>query len=387
MLDSIRRAPGISRAEIARKTGFSRTSVTFVVNRLLKSRLVLEEKVDNGMQAGRPPTALQLNAQSMLAIGVEIARPKSGVVLVDLNGTVVDRRMVLWDRDIESFFDHIRTAIREVALPFKPSRILGVGVSLPGTIDKSIGRVVGAESLEWFNVDAAALLRRNLKWPLFFENDANLSALAEQWFSSSDGESLRYFVYVRTQGGVGTGVVVDGRILHGVASAGAEFGHVMLYPDGRSCQCGNRGCWEQYASDTALTREYKDLSGESVDDCLLIVKRARDKDPIALDALRKTASFLALGFVNLVVALNPQAIIMGEPYASAWDLVDDVVLSELDRRVPAYSLRNLRLLPSRIGADSALRGAAALVLAHFFTRFDHTKDDSLPIGVSIDAHA
>ncbi|HYI93952.1 MAG TPA: ROK family transcriptional regulator [Bryobacteraceae bacterium] len=386
VLDSIRRTPGISRAEIARTTGFSRTSVTFVVNRLLKSRLILEEKIENGLQAGRPPTALQLNAQSMLAIGVEIARPRSGVVLVDLNGKVIDRRTIPWDKDVDAFFDEIRMAIRDVTVSFKPSRILGVGVSLPGTIDKSVGRVVGAEGLDWFNIDVGTRLRHKFKWPFFFENDANLSALAEQWLSSN-AESLRYFVYVRTQGGVGTGVVVDGRILHGVASAGAEFGHVMLYPDGRSCQCGNRGCWEQYASDAALTREYRELSGESIDDCLLIVKRAREKDAIALLALRKTASFLALGFVNLVVALNPQAIIMGEPYASAWDLVDDVVLGELDRRVPAYSLRNLRLLPSRTGADSALRGAAALVLAHFFTRFDHTKDDSLPIGVSIEAHA
>jgi hypothetical protein len=84
--------------------------------------------------------------------------------------------------------------------------------------------------------------------------------------------------------------------------------------------------------------------------------------------------------------LNPQAIIMGEPYSSAWDLIEDVVQNELQQRVPAYCLSGLRLLPSRIGADSALRGAAALVLAHFFTRFDHTKDDSLPIGVSMEAN-
>jgi predicted NBD/HSP70 family sugar kinase len=392
VLNSIRRSPGISRAEIARTTGFSRTSVTFVVNRLIRERLVVEEKVETGAQAGRPPTALHLAARSRMAIGVEVARTKSRVVLVDLSGEVVRQRDVPWQSDPNGFLGDLQLAICDVASGYKVRQILGVGISLPGTIDKSAGRVLGAEGLGWFNLEVGAILRRRLPWPLFFENDANLAALAEQWYLPAGREPLRYFVYVQTQGGLGTGVVVDGRILHGVASAGTEFGHVMLYPDGRPCRCGNRGCWEQYASDAALVRNYVELGGRDGgaemiwEDSLRIVKLARAGDNIALQALRGTAASLALGFVNLVAVFNPQAIIMGEPFSSAWDLVEDVVHNELKRRVPAYSLSNLRLLPSREGADATLRGAAALVLAGFFTSFDHTKDDSLPNGVSIEAH-
>jgi len=106
--------------------------------------------------------------------------------------------------------------------------------------------------------------------------------------------------------------------------------------------------------------------------------------PVNGDA-HATSSALALGFVNLIAALNPQAIILGEPYASAWDLVPPQLMAELSQRTPAYQLRHFRLLPSRIGADIALRGAAALVLAHLFPLFDHTKDDSLPNRVSMDS--
>ena len=392
VLDSIRRRPGISRAEIARSTGLARTSVTFVVDRLLRSRLVKEEKIENGAHAGRPPTALQLRGESRMAIGVEISRPKSRVVLVNLRGEILRMRTVTWQPDHELFLRRIGMAIQALAGLSQPRRILGVGISLPGTIDKSDGRVLGAEALGWVGVEAGKLLSARVDLPLFFENDANLSALAEQWYAPSEGESLRYFVYVRMQGGLGTGVVVDGRILHGVASAGAEFGHVMLDPNGHPCSCGNRGCWEQYASDAALVRAYQESGGETggagriLEDSLSIVRLAREGDARALQALRATARYLALGFVNLIAALNPQAIIMGEPFASAWDLVEDVVHRELRSRLPEYSLKDLRLLPSRIGTDSALRGAAALVLAHFLTRFDHTKDDSLPNGVSIEAH-
>ena len=388
VLNAIRRSPGISRAEIARLTGFSRTSVTFVVNRLLKGRLVSEEKLDNGSQAGRPPTALRLRADSMMAIGVEIAKPESRVVLVDLNGEILHKRTVHWQANPDLLLDKIVVAILAVAGFCKPQQVLGVGVSLPGTIDKAAGRVVAAEAIGWFGVEVGKLLRRRLGWPRFFENNANLGALAEQWYSPSHGDVLRYFVYLSMLGGLGSGVVVDGRILHGVASAGTEFGHVMLYPDGRPCNCGNRGCWEQYVSDAALMRAYREMSGENkpAHDSMQIAKQAREGDPHALQALRTTAHYLALGMVNLTAALNPQAIIVGEPFASAWDLVEDVVQAELRKRVPPYSLSNLRLLPSRLGTDSALRGAASLALAHFFTRFDHTKDDPLPSGVAIEAH-
>jgi len=389
VLDTIRRQPGISRAEIARTTGFAPTSVTFVVNQLLRAGLLVEEKLETGSTAGRPPSALRLRAEAMTAIAVEIAAPYTRIVRFNLTGDLVNSVTVPFQPDTAKFFDAVHAAILSLAGPAKPEEVLGIGVSLPGTIDKSTGRVIAAEGLGWFNVDAGALLRARTAWPLLFENDSNLSALAEQWYADS---AFRYFIYVNARGGVGTGVVLDGRTLHGSASASIEFGHVMLYPDGRPCGCGNRGCWEQYVSDAALVRTYVEAGGQShgpdsiPEDALRIVQLARQGDPVAAKALKTTAQSLALGFINLIAAFNPEALILGEPYASAWDLIEPDVLAEIRARIPAYSLTGLRILPSRLGTDSALRGAAALVLAHFFTRFDHTKDETLPINVSMDAH-
>jgi predicted NBD/HSP70 family sugar kinase len=384
-LNCIRRQPGIARAGITRVTGFARTSVTFVVNRLIEEGLVVEEKIEPPSQAGRPPTALRLRAEAMVAAAIEIGSPKTRVALFDLTGNPLRDRDVVWQPDIQRFLDQVGLAITELAAPYKSSQLLGVGVAVPGTIDKATGRVIAAEALDWFDLDLGAHLRKRLTSPLFFENDANLSALAEQWYTPFGEPPLRYFVQIRARGGLGTGVVVDGRILHGAAAAGVEFGHVMLFPEGRQCRCGNRGCWEQYVSDAALLRAYREAGGDGGDPDRVIML-ARQGDAAALEALTATANSLALGFVNLIAAFNPQAIILGEPYASAWDLIEKDVLSELHRRVPPYSMAGLRILPSRMGPDSALRGAAALVLAHFFTRFDHTKDDSLPLDVSMEIY-
>ncbi|MCC6589797.1 MAG: ROK family transcriptional regulator [Bryobacterales bacterium] len=382
VLNAIRREPGISRAAIARATGLARTSVTFVVNRLLQDGLVLEEKVDSSPAptAGRPPTSLHLEPRAKLAVGVQVRPEASRAVLADLTGAMVAERDIAWDANPTTYLDRLENAVRLVTEGYPPGQILGIGISLPGTIDKVAGRVIGAEGLGWFNVPAGDMLRPRLSWPVYFENDANLAALAEQWFLPAHAEALRYFVYVQGIGGLGTGVVVDGRILHGAASAGTEFGHVMLDPYGRPCRCGNRGCWEQYASDAALVRAYAAVGGATVEphDAMDVVRLARGGDGLALHAVRDTASFLALGLVNLVVALNPQAIVLGEPFRSAWDLMKDVVEQELHRRLPVYSVTNLRLLPAREGANASLLGAAAIVLASYFTSFDAAKTDSLP---------
>lgn len=382
LLDSIRRRPGISRAELARLTGFSRTSVTFVINRLIAQGLVREKKSNGPSQTGRPPSELRVANDAMLAVGVEVARPTSRVVLVDLGGQILDSRNVAADPHPDIWLDALKEAIRALAGGRRSRRILGVGVALPGTADIATGRVIAAESIGWFGVEAGKRLRAGLPWRFSFENDANLAALAEQWFGDPEARDFRYFVSIRAQGGLGTGVVVDGRALCGVNAAAAEFGHVMLYPDGRLCNCGNRGCWEQYASDAALVRAYGERTKRPIAaggfnalaEAQRIVDAALNGDAPAVTALQETARYLALGCVNLIAALNPQAIIVSEPFARGWKLIEETVRAELRLRLPAYQQNGLRVIPSRLGADAAMLGAAALVLTTFFTRFDHGRE-------------
>lgn len=386
LLNAVRQNPGASRSDLARMTGLSPSSITFIVSRLIRQRMLSEQPADSRPQVGRRPTALRLRPQALMAVAAEVSPAGGAVTLVDHSGKALRRRTVDWQSAPELFLGKLHLAVRSILDSLSPSQVLGVGVSLPGFLDRPTGRVIGAENLGWFGVEAGALLRKRLAVPFWFENNAKLSALAEMWFPPAGAKPLRDFIFVHMRGGLGTGVIINGQILQGAFSAAAEFGHTMLYPDGRRCPCGNTGCWEQYASDLALCRLYAERTGAqaSPED---IVRRARAAEPAALDALREAAHHAGLGFVNLIMALNPEAIVVGDYLAQAWDLLENSVWAVVRSRVPAYYLSGVRILPSHHAADSSLLGAAALVFSQFFTSFDSANpaEPSAPVRMRASA--
>lgn len=374
VLNAIRQNAGVSRADIGRITGLSPSSVTFIVKRLKRDKLVGEEKSAAPSQVGRQPTALYIRQDAHVALGIDLTLAGARLALTDLDASIVKRKTVPWRANPDVFFDKVNAAIRSLADPLPLGQLLGAGVALPGFIDRASGRVIAAENFNWFDVDAGRLLSRDLSFPFWFENTAKLSALAEMWASDGDPRPLRNFVSITAHSGLGTGVIINGQILQGATSAASEFGHIILHSDGRRCECGNTGCWEQYASDLALCRLYREAGGaangeepEAAD----VVKRARAGDKIALQVLDETARNVGLGFVSLIMAFNPEAIVVGDYLAEAWDLIEGPVWSIVRSRAPAYFLTGLRIAPSRHNADVALVGAAALVLTRFFQSFDH----------------
>jgi len=379
ILDAIRQHPGTARSYIARLTGLSASSLSFIISRLKREGLVAEERVENHPHVGRKPTALRLVEDARLAVAVEISLTGSSVALADLSGRILRRKVVDWQPSPEIHCQKIHAVIRGYTSLFGSRQILGVGVGLPGTIDRSSGRVIAAENLNWFNVEAGRVLRGNFSLPFYFENNAKLSALAEQWFVEPGQRPLRDFVYIAPLGGLGTGIITNERLLQGSSGMAGEFGHIVLKPEGQRCLCGNRGCLEQYASDRALCRIYAELAGNNGGppvEASQIAALAREGNSAARQALRQTALALGEGFVSLIWVFNPQAIVVGGYYAEAWDLAEGAIWEALRARAPHYILTGLRILPSKHAADAALLGAASVVLLHFFTRFDHGSDEA-----------
>lgn len=369
LLEAIRRNPGISRPALSRATGISSSGVALIVNRLLEGGLVVEERLKEYGQVGRRPTSLRVAYDQLLAVGVEIDRSESRVALVDFSGKLLRCRAVPWHPQPDVFLSHAHEAICSIAAHADPMKLLGVGVSVPGSLEADRGRVIAAVNLNWYGLEIDEPLRDGLTVPVYYQNNANLCALAEGWFSSPGEQSYRDFIYVLAAQGLGTGIIVNGQLLRGASSVGGEFGHTVLYIDGRKCACGNRGCWEQYASEGALCRTYGELagcsSGEAEYTGETIVQAARSGDVAAQQALARTASDLALGFINIMAVFDPEAIVLGGYLANAWELVADTVWGVIRSRAPQYSLGRLRILPARHGRDSVLMGAAALVFSHW----------------------
>jgi predicted NBD/HSP70 family sugar kinase len=383
LLNIIRQNPQISRSDMARITGFSPSSITLIVNRLMRRGLLSEERREGPAPYGRRPVALRLRPDALIAVGVEISRPHSRVVTADLHGKLLQQKRVPWHANPEVLLSRIRNALRILIDGLSDDQsLLGVGVGVPGTIDRSSGTVIAAENLGWFDVPVGAILSEGTSTSFNYENNAKLAALAERWFCEPAASPPRNFVFVTMHHGLGTGVIADGKVLLGASGAAAEFGHVILYPDGRQCVCGNTGCWEEYASDRALERLYAERRGaECVDprpDAEEIVRMARSGDAVALGVLQETAAFVGMGFANLNAVLNPEAIVVGNYLASGWDLMKDWVWEALRNRAPQRYLTRLRIVPATFGADSTLMGALALVLSRFFTEFDNSRKHGPP---------
>lgn len=381
VLNLIRSNPGVSRLDIARTTRLSPSSVTYVVGRLKKKALLVEKASENHSPVGRKPTGLYLRSDARVVIGVEISLAESRVAAADLNGKILSCESIPWHPNPRLFLSRIHHAIRSVIRERGKGSVLGVGVAVPGSVDSTTGIVQAAENLGWSNVHAGEILSNGLDVRFYCENNAKLSAMAERWFSPERNVG-NHFVFVCLHTGLGTGVIINGHLLHAGSAAAAEFGHVSLHLDGgRPCPCGNVGCWEQYAADFALIRLYHEYAGSranghEVTSAEQVVRLAREANPAAVRAVRETAAELGAGLVNLIWALNPDTIVLGDYAAEGWDLVRGPLMSAVQSRVAPYLLARLRIYPSASGANAALMGSIAVVLDRFFHRFDH--EDSAP---------
>ena len=371
LLNIVRQNVGTSRADVARITGFSPSSVTFIVKRMMRDGLLSEAPCEDYAQVGRRPLILRLLPESRIAAGVEIGRTEARIAIAGLDGSILKQRSVPWQVDHHVFLTRVRDAIRTLARSVASGHLLGVGVSLPGTIDRATGKVAACENLGWYGIDAGRIISEGIAAPFYFENDAKLSALSEMWFSEPGTKPLENFVFTLFRQGLGTGVVIEGRLFHGSSGEASEFGHTSLYPDGRRCVCGGIGCWEEYSSQRALERIYSERRGAAhrkrETDADEIVLLARKGNPLALEVLREVATHVGMGFANLNAAFNPEAIVVGDYLASGWDLMGDWVWATLRLRASQRYLARLRIIPSKHGRDSALKGALALVLSRFFS--------------------
>ena len=273
LLNIIRQNTGISPSDMSRMTGFAPSSIKLIVDRMRKRGLLHISTKNGDAPMGRRPMALELCPDSMVTLGVEIALPVTRVAMADLNGRLLKQKTIAWHANPSILLGRVREALDGmIASLGRKQSLLGVGVSIPGTLDRASGMVIAAENLGWVNVPLGSMLTQGMRTHVYYENNAVLSALAERWFSKPGSKPMYNFVFLTAHDGLGTGVILDGKPLLGAYGEACEFGHVTVVPDGHPCLCGNTGCWEQYASDFALVRMY---GGAKPVSALEVVARAR----------------------------------------------------------------------------------------------------------------
>jgi predicted NBD/HSP70 family sugar kinase len=367
VLNYVRDRGPISRAEIARCTKLQRSTISEIVDSLLEEGLI--EEVGAGQSTGgRCPTLLALRTTGAAAIGIDIAPTRTTVATSDLAGGLLESEEFETDHDFE------RTIARAVSAAQRLTergggRIEGIGVSLPGLVDSSKGRLLYVPYFNWRDLDIGARIAEATGLKVTIDNDANAAALAELWFGRADVSEARDFIMVFIAEGVGAGIIFDRQVYRGEGGAAGEFGHMIIGDRAPvPCSCGSYDCWEAFASGRAAVARYAKLAGAGSARAMSfaqLIDRALAGESAAREALGETARFLGIGISNLIVGFSPEVVIVGGAITRAWDLVSDL-FSETVRRSVRRDLPFTRIIPSTIGDRASLMGALSLVLADKF---------------------
>ncbi|HXG68052.1 MAG TPA: ROK family protein, partial [Blastocatellia bacterium] len=259
VLNLIRDQQPISRVDITRITGLQMSTVTVITRRLMSKGLIYEQGVAPS-KGGRKPRLLGLNAEKVCVFGVDIGVTETTLALSDFNGTILHREEFPTDRRPQPFLDRLLDSIERLLNSWRDKvEFEGVGISATGIIDAARGRIIFSPNLGWQDVEIREIFSQRLGLPVHVENDARASALAEVWTGRGRHTGSENLVFVTVNEGVGSGIIVNGQLYRGSSDGAGEFGHLSLDQSGPLCNCGNRGCWELFASDRATVQRFLDL--------------------------------------------------------------------------------------------------------------------------------
>ena len=352
--------------------GVARGTITALVNGLLEEGLVREGETGTAPR-GRKPTLLHISGHDRLAIGIDVRRSQTQIIMSDFHGLALARERFRTPPSPAELIDELVVRVRRIIQGHDTGTCWGVGLVVPGVVART-GYLLNAPTLGWTNVHLLAPLQEALDLPVHIERDAVACALARIWLGDRSGADLASFVYVTISDGVGTGLVVNGQVVRGSQHAAGEFGHVPLSPDGPRCSCGARGCLEAYTSDAATLARYLDAldsatRAEAATADLTVVDVVRSAcagDPVARAAVLDTGRFLGIGLAAMINVLNPGLIIVGGEIARAWELIEPVIRSVVVERTLTEDAGCTLIRPEVADGEQRLQGAAAVVVAPVF---------------------
>lgn len=245
-----------------------------------------------------------------------------------------------------------------------------IGIGCAGPVDRRAGLILNPPNLPgWVRVPLVERIEKALGLPAVLENDANAAALGE--FRYGAGKGANSLVYLTVSTGIGSGIILDGKIWHGLKDGAGEVGHMTLLPDGPICGCGNRGCLEAFASGPSIARRAREaLATErpsrlrEVGDFTAadVVRLAQERDALAAEVWEETVRYLGLGVAAIVTILAPERVVIGGGVTQAGDFLFERLRREVRRRVKLVAVESVPILPAALGPDVGILGAAAVAL-------------------------
>ena len=356
----------LSRSELVARTGLTRSAIRSLVGELVHAGLAAEGPATRLGTPGRPSPVVRLVAGSAVVVALDIAVDSLAAAIVGLGGRTLARVRIERSRE-HSSVDEIAADLTGLARTVLGRRsaaepVVGIGVAVVGVVRRSDGVVSMAPNLGWRDIPLGDRLARalDLSVPISVANEADLGTLAELRRGAAVGADD--LVYISGEVGVGGGVIVGGRPLTGVAGYAGEVGHMPVNPQGAPCRCGSVGCWETEVGEDALLVRAGLMPGGGRAAVDTVLREAAAGSATAQAALDHVGTWLGLGLASLVNLLNPQLIVLGGRFGRMYPFVTRALHAELDRRTLPAARSLVTVIPTSLGVDAPLLGAAELAL-------------------------
>lgn len=383
VLNTIYQEKTISRADVAKITGLNKSTVSALVEELLFEGLILEMGTGQS-QGGRKPINLSINREIGSVIGIDLGVNYILSILTNFAGQIIWEKRISIKNIIDSpqqkisdLFDLIKETIGHA--PTSRNGIIGIGIGVPGIVDYHHGCVLSAPNLLWENVKLKDIVEEEFHIPTLIDNEANAGAIGEKWFGL--GKKASELVYVSAGTGIGAGIVINNELYRGSRGLAGEIGHMTVDVHGSKCSCGNVGCWEEYASERALIRYFKENAAHYPDSMLLakdnaeyienlnifqLVDAAKKGDSLAIAGFKNIGYYLGVGVANLINAFNPECVVIGNVLPLAGDILMDELRKEVARRCFSSKYANVKITSSELYMNACALGAVALVISRIY---------------------
>ncbi|TNJ68037.1 ROK family transcriptional regulator [Paenibacillus hemerocallicola] len=364
VLDTIIKHSPLSRAQLSDMTGLHKGTVSTLVNELIDEKLVYEIGLGRS-SGGRKPVMLVFHKTAGYAVGVDLGVRYILAVLTDLEGRIVgELQLDLEGGEPEGVLKLVEEAVHSLkaGAPPSPYGIVGAGIGVAGIVDDN-GIVLLAPNLGWENVELQRLLQEKLGFPVAIDNEANAGALGElQYGAAREASDI---VYLSVGTGIGAGIVIGRQLMKGSGGFSGEIGHTTIETNGKKCRCGNKGCWEQYASESSVMEKARTLGIGKFDELIALARR---ESPEAVRLFHEVGESLGIGIANIVNTFNPELILIGNQMTRAEQWIRNPIERAVAHRSLPYSRQQAQIRFASLDTHSAVLGAAHHAISAFFSK-------------------
>ncbi|PAV31177.1 sugar kinase [Virgibacillus profundi] len=371
ILNKIRTSEPISRAQIAKDTKLTPPTVSSIVKELLEQGIVRESELGESM-GGRKPTMLHINSNAFYVIGVDAGPQTVECILTNLSGEIFERTSSKLIKPItnDQFISILKENVHKILQSSTTERekIIGIGVAMHGVVDVETGTSLTAPNLGLREMPIKAELEKEFGTQVYVENDARAMALGEAWFGGhGDVDSM---VAVNIGQGIGSGVVINGKLYHGEQDIAGELGHMTIDIHGEICDCGNRGCLQTFASGKAIADRARhqvkySIPGEKLTG-KYVYEMAQNGEAEYIRILEETGKIIGIGLTNLIHLINPAKIVLGGGVMRSEKFMLPSIKAAIAERALIPQAKETEVTVTVLGDNATLLGAVSLLLVDLF---------------------